>query len=203
MWPIKEKENRQLLIKWPNLVPYSYLKERVVSVLLLKSTPLIELPQNGFYFPLDFSWFKIQSLTYAFLNPRFLPIFQRSTKAEKKNAFSAEVLYYFYLLRKQLYEVLLGIPKKRKRTFLAVKIGLKVPTEILFAFLLGLIYFLLLPFGHFYLSLHVLLLLLTAVLLCTTITNLPIFKGSLAFWHGVFQDLGIVAASSCGMQCWK
>ena len=23
MWPIKEKEYRQLFIKWPNLVPYS------------------------------------------------------------------------------------------------------------------------------------------------------------------------------------
>ena len=25
MWPIKEKENRQLLIQWPNLIPYSMM----------------------------------------------------------------------------------------------------------------------------------------------------------------------------------
>ena len=27
MWPIKEKENRQLLRLWPNLIPYSKLQE--------------------------------------------------------------------------------------------------------------------------------------------------------------------------------
>ena len=41
MWPIKEKENRQLLIEWPNLNRYTKLQEYVVAVLLLKSTPLL------------------------------------------------------------------------------------------------------------------------------------------------------------------
>ena len=42
MWPIKEIENKQLLIKWPNLIPYSKLQECVVTVLLLTSTSLTE-----------------------------------------------------------------------------------------------------------------------------------------------------------------
>ena len=42
MWPIKDKENRQLLILWPNLMPYSQLQNWVVTVLLLTSTPLVQ-----------------------------------------------------------------------------------------------------------------------------------------------------------------
>ena len=42
MWPKKEKENRQLLIKWTNLIPYARnLQECVETVLLLTSTPLV------------------------------------------------------------------------------------------------------------------------------------------------------------------
>ena len=40
MWPIKEKENRHLLIQWPYLNFYSKLQECVVTVLLLTSTTL-------------------------------------------------------------------------------------------------------------------------------------------------------------------
>ena len=40
MWPIMEKENRQLLLLWPNLIRYSKLYECVVTVLLLTLTPL-------------------------------------------------------------------------------------------------------------------------------------------------------------------
>ena len=40
MWPITEKENEQLLIKWPNLINFNKLYERIVTVLLLTSTPL-------------------------------------------------------------------------------------------------------------------------------------------------------------------
>ena len=40
MWPIKEEENRHLLILWPNRNPYSKLQECVVTVLLLTSTPV-------------------------------------------------------------------------------------------------------------------------------------------------------------------
>ena len=40
MWPIKEKENRQLLILWPNFIPYRKLYKWVVTVLLLTSTSL-------------------------------------------------------------------------------------------------------------------------------------------------------------------
>ena len=40
MWPIKAKGNRQLLTKWPNLIPYSKLQECIVTVLLLTSIPL-------------------------------------------------------------------------------------------------------------------------------------------------------------------
>ena len=47
MWPIKEKENKQLLILWPNLIPYSKLKECVFTVLLLTSTPLPALSHEN------------------------------------------------------------------------------------------------------------------------------------------------------------
>ena len=40
MCPIKEKENRQLFILWPNLIPYTKPYKCVVTVLLLTSTPL-------------------------------------------------------------------------------------------------------------------------------------------------------------------
>ena len=40
MWLIKEKDNNQLLVMWPNFIPYSRLQERVVTALLLTSTPL-------------------------------------------------------------------------------------------------------------------------------------------------------------------
>ena len=40
MWPIKEKENRQLLILRPNIIPYSKLYKSVITDLLLISTPL-------------------------------------------------------------------------------------------------------------------------------------------------------------------
>ena len=45
MWPIKEKENRELPMLWPNLVPYSKLQVCVVTVLLLTSTPLFSSSQ--------------------------------------------------------------------------------------------------------------------------------------------------------------
>ena len=41
MWPIKERENRHLLIQWPNLIPYNKLQKCVASVLLSTSTSLI------------------------------------------------------------------------------------------------------------------------------------------------------------------
>ena len=40
MWPIKKQDNRQLLILWPNLIPYNKLHECVVTVLFLILTPL-------------------------------------------------------------------------------------------------------------------------------------------------------------------
>ena len=40
MWP-KEKENRQLLLKWPNVILYSQLYKWDVTLLLLTSTPLV------------------------------------------------------------------------------------------------------------------------------------------------------------------
>ena len=40
MCPIKEKENIAHIV-WPNLIPCSKLQENVVTVLLLKSTPLL------------------------------------------------------------------------------------------------------------------------------------------------------------------
>ena len=40
MWPIKGKENRRLLIMWPNFISYSKLQECVITVLLKTSTPL-------------------------------------------------------------------------------------------------------------------------------------------------------------------
>ena len=41
MWPIKEKDVRQLLIKWPNLIHYSRLQvHAVATVLLFTSSPL-------------------------------------------------------------------------------------------------------------------------------------------------------------------
>ena len=43
MWPVQKKENRQLLLKWPNLIPYSKLYKYIVTVLLLTSTPLIHI----------------------------------------------------------------------------------------------------------------------------------------------------------------
>ena len=45
MWPIRAKENRQLLIMWPNLIPYS----KLVTVLLSTSIPLLNSSkENGF-----------------------------------------------------------------------------------------------------------------------------------------------------------
>ena len=40
MWPIQEKENRQLLKLWPNFILFSKLYKCVVTVLLLTSTSL-------------------------------------------------------------------------------------------------------------------------------------------------------------------
>ena len=50
MWPIIEKENRQLLIMWPNIFPYSKLKYCVVTVLLLTSTPLVMAKERHLFF---------------------------------------------------------------------------------------------------------------------------------------------------------
>ena len=47
MWPIKEKENRQLLILWPKLIPHSKLQECVVTVLLLTLTPLAQAKREN------------------------------------------------------------------------------------------------------------------------------------------------------------
>ena len=44
----KEKENRQVLIQWPNLIPYSKLQECAVAVLLLTSNPLVAAAAEGF-----------------------------------------------------------------------------------------------------------------------------------------------------------
>ena len=62
MWPIKEKENKQLLILWPNLIPYSKLKECVVKVLLLSSIPLL-LPNESTFFLSTVLNFSIRSRT--------------------------------------------------------------------------------------------------------------------------------------------
>ena len=46
MWPIQEREKRQLFILWPNLIPYSKLYECVVTVLLLHQ-PLCSGPGSN------------------------------------------------------------------------------------------------------------------------------------------------------------
>ena len=47
MWPIKQKEKRQLLLLWPNFIPYSKLQECVVTVLLSTSTPLLRVEAHS------------------------------------------------------------------------------------------------------------------------------------------------------------
>ena len=47
IWPIREKENRQLLLQWPNLILYSRLQKCFVTVLLLTSTALIRSSSFG------------------------------------------------------------------------------------------------------------------------------------------------------------
>ena len=40
MWPIKEKENRQLLMKWPNLIPLQLAEKNALLRFSYKHQPL-------------------------------------------------------------------------------------------------------------------------------------------------------------------
>ena len=62
MWPIKEKENRQLLILWPNLIPYNRLYKCIVTFLLLNINPSALYDFQG---PFFFSVAKLSSLLLA------------------------------------------------------------------------------------------------------------------------------------------
>ena len=42
----KEKENKQLLMMWPNLISYSKLQECVATGLLLTSTLWVQIPET-------------------------------------------------------------------------------------------------------------------------------------------------------------
>ena len=112
MWPIKEKDNRHLFIKWPNLVPYSKLQEYVVTVLLLTSIPLVHRCVQGGHFQnlvltkdvMLHEWSKFQGnkIISNNKNEAYLPLLHKLienllTNLLAKNQFSYRMMLKWYV----------------------------------------------------------------------------------------------------------